>query len=176
MSPGSIPIWETFEKLFLNQFKIFINLVMIHHQLVSIKRDLAETISHFNHHFLMEYCKLETPYTIIVGSAIQIYLCSMDHGTIIFLRRLNVADIQTLGKVFEEVVTFTKHANPNRGGMMVPTHATLIVPPYHVGAQSTPSKFIPLNPIPLEHALATLALVIIYQAMNLQNLSSLRKT
>jgi hypothetical protein len=67
---GYIQNWAAFEKLFLEKFKFFVNLVVIHHQFISIKRDLMETISHFNHHFNMAYHKLETPYTIPVEAAI----------------------------------------------------------------------------------------------------------
>lgn len=67
----------------------------------------------------MAYRKLEFPYTVPMRDVIQIYLSSMDHLTAIFLRRLPVAYIDTLEKVSEEAITFTKHANPNGGGMMM---------------------------------------------------------
>lgn len=43
----------------------------------------------------------------------------MDPLNTILLRRLPANDINTLEKVFAEVITFTKQANPNGGGLML---------------------------------------------------------
>ena len=48
----------------------------------------------------MAYYKLETPYSIPVEAAIQVYFNAMDVLTAIFLRRLPPANIDTLDKVF----------------------------------------------------------------------------
>ena len=86
--PRCIGDWDTFKKLFLEQFKTFINSIVIHQQFISIKRDPTEIVSCFNHYFYMAYRKLETQYTILVGASIQIYLNAMDALTAIFLTRL----------------------------------------------------------------------------------------
>ena len=96
-------------------------------------------VSHFNHRFHMAYHKLEALYTILVGVAIQIYLNAMDALTTIFLRRLPLADIDTLDKVFAEAIAFMKQANPNRGGMMLPPQAVTTMPTYPVGVPTIPS-------------------------------------
>ena len=69
----------------------------------------------------MAYRKLETPYTIPFEVAIQIYLDAMEPLTSIFLRILPVVNINTLEKVFSESITFTKQADPNGRGLMLPT-------------------------------------------------------
>ncbi len=69
---GCIGDWDIFKKSFLEQFKTFINPAVIHQQFISIKRDLVETVSRFNHRFHMAYCKLETLYTILVEVPIVI--------------------------------------------------------------------------------------------------------
>ena len=112
---------------------------MTHQQFISIKRDLAEIVSRFSHFFHMAYRKLEMPYTIPVGDAIQIYLNAMDALTAIFLRRLPLANIDTLDKVFAEVITFAKQANPNGGGMMLLTQVVITMPTYPIGAPTMPS-------------------------------------
>ena len=86
-------------------------------------------------------------YTIPLGAAIQIYLNVMDPLPAIFLRRLPLGDINTLEKVFVELITFTKQANPNGGGMMLLTQVVTIRPTYLMGAPIVPSQFIPMNPI-----------------------------
>ena len=66
--------------------------------------------------------------------AIQNYLNSMDQLTVIFLWKLPPIDIDTLEKVFQEVVTFTKQENPNRGGNMIvslPINTIGVLLPYH---------------------------------------------
>ena len=78
-------------------------------------------------------------YTIPVGATIQIYLNAMDALTMIFLRRLPLGDIDTLDKVFVEAITFTKQANPNGGGMMLPTQEVTTMPTYPMGAPTIPS-------------------------------------
>ena len=103
---------------------------MIHQQFISIKRDPTEIVSCFNHHFHIAYHKLEMPYTIPFGSAIQIYLNAMDSLTVIFMRRLPLGDIDTLDKVFAKVIMFTKQANPNGGGMMLPMQTITTIPTY----------------------------------------------
>ena len=70
LPPRCIGDWETFKKLFLEQFKTFINLAVLHQQFISIKRDLAKIVSCFNNHFHMAYHKLEMPYTIPVEATI----------------------------------------------------------------------------------------------------------
>ena len=97
----------------------------------------------------MAYCKLEMPYTIPVEASIQIYFNAMDHITTIFLRRLPKVNIDTLDKVFTEEITFTKQANPNGGGLMLPTQAIIIMPAYPAMTPMVPSQFILMNPIPL---------------------------
>ena len=87
----------------------------------------------------MAYHKLEMPYSILVGAVIQIYLNAMDALTTIFLRRLPLANIDTLDKVFVEAITFTKQANPNGGGMILSTQAVTMMPTYPVGAPTMPS-------------------------------------
>lgn len=139
LPPGCIRDWETFEKLFLEHFKTFINPGVIHQQFISIKRDPTETILHFNHRFHMTYHRLESPYLIPVEAAIQIYLNATDPLTTIFLRRLPAIDIDTLEKVFTEAIMFTKQANPNGGGMMPPTQAVATIPTYLIGAPPMPS-------------------------------------
>ena len=150
LPPRGIGDWETLERLFLEQFKTFINPTVLHQQFISIKRDLAETVSRFNHRFHMAYRKLETPYSIPVEATIQIYFNAMDALTEIFLRRLPPADIDTLKKVFTEEITFTKQANPNGGGMMLLPQAVTTMPTYPVGAPTMPIQFIPMNPVPLQ--------------------------
>ena len=73
----------------------------------------------------------------------------MDTLIVIFIRRLPLGDIDTLDKVFAEAITFTKQANPNRGGMMLPTQAVTMIPTYPMGAPTLPSQFIPMNLVPL---------------------------
>lgn len=87
-------------------------------------------VSYFNHHFHMAYCKLGMPYTISIEGTIQIYLNSMDHLTAIFLRIL---------PAIAEVITFTKQANPNGGGLMLPPQAITTMPTYPVKASMMPS-------------------------------------
>ena len=87
----------------------------------------------------MAYHKIETPYTIPFEATIQIYLNAMDTLTAIFLRRLPPGDIDTLEKVFAEAIMFTKQANPNGGGMMLPVQAITTIPTYLVGAPTVPS-------------------------------------
>ena len=70
LPPGCIRDWENFDKSFLEQFKTFVNLAVIHQQFISIKRDPTKTILHFNYRFHMAYHKLESPYTILVEAAI----------------------------------------------------------------------------------------------------------
>ena len=150
LPPGCIGNWDTFERLFLEQFKTFINPAVIHQQFISIKRDPTETISRFNHRFHMAYRRLESPYTLPVEAAVQVYLNAMDPLTAIFIRRLPAADIDTLEKVFTEAITFTRQANPNGGGMMPPTQAVATIPTYPIGAPPMPSQFIPVNPVPIQ--------------------------
>ena len=90
------------------------------------------------------------PYTIPVEAAIQIYFNVMDHLTAIFLRRLPATNIDTLDKVFIEMITFTKQANPNGGGLMLPTQAIITMPTYPTTKPMMPSQFIPMNPVPLQ--------------------------
>lgn len=128
---------ESFKNMFLDQFKAFMNLTILHHQFISIKRDLQETISRFNHFFHMMYQRMESPYTIPLEVVIHIYLNSMDQLTTIFLRRLPTINTNTLEEVFQEVVTFTKQANPNGGGSMAATllaNTTRLIPPYLEGS------------------------------------------
>jgi len=138
-----------FKKLFLEQFKTFIDLTMIHQQFISIKRDPIEIVSCFNHHFHMAYHRLESPYTIPVEVAIQIYLNAMDPLTTIFLKRLPTMNIDTLEKVFTEAITFRKKANPNGGGMMPLAQVVATILTYPVGAPLVPCQFIPMNLVPL---------------------------
>ena len=81
---------------------------MLHQQFISIKRDPTETVLRFNHRFHMAYRKLETPYSILVEATIQVYFNAMDALTAIFLRRLPLANIDILEKVFTEAITFMK--------------------------------------------------------------------
>ena len=63
---------------------------------------------------------------------IQIYLSSMDQLTMIFFRRLPGENIDTLEKVFQEAVTFTKKGNPNREGniiILLPLISTSVLSP-----------------------------------------------
>ena len=69
----------------------------------------------------------------------------MDSLTTIFLRRLPLGNIDTFKKVFVEVITFTKQANPNGGGMMLPTQVVMKIPTYPMGAPTILSQFIPMN-------------------------------
>lgn len=105
-------------------------------------------VSCFNHHFHMAYHKLEMPYTIPIEAMSQIYLNSMDHLMIIFLRRLPTANINTLDKAFSKEITFMKQANPNGGGLMPPTQAITTIPTYPVGAPVMPSQIILMNLTP----------------------------
>ena len=50
---------------------------------------------------------MEFPYIVPQEAVIQIYFGTMDSLTSIFLRRLPPRDIDTIEKVFKEVVTFT---------------------------------------------------------------------
>ena len=131
--------WDTFEKLFLKQFKTFLNPAMLHQQFMSIKKDPAQIISCFNHCFYMAYHKLQSPYNIPVEATIQIYLNALDHLTTIFLRRLPPTNIDTLERVFSKGMTFTKEANPNKGGLMFPAQAITIVLTYLVRVPTMPS-------------------------------------
>ena len=74
----------------------------------------------------------------------------MDHLTAIFLRRLPTIDINTLDKVFLEAITFTKKANPNRGGLMLLAQAITIMPTYPIEEAMMPSQFIPMNLVLLQ--------------------------
>ena len=111
---------------------------MIHQQFISIKRDPTKIVSRFNHRFHMAYHKLEIPYTIPIGASIQIYLNAMDPLNIIFLRRLTLVNIDILEKVFVEVITFTKQANPNGGGMMLLVEVVTTIPTYPIAAPTVP--------------------------------------
>ena len=112
---------------------------MIHQQFISIKRGLAEIVSHFNHHFYMAYRKLEMPYIIPIEATIQIYLNAIDALTMIFLRRLPPVNIDTLEKFFAEAITFMKQANPNGGGMIFSMQAITNIQIYHIGVPNMPS-------------------------------------
>ncbi len=98
----------------------------------------------------MAYRKLETLYTISVEAAIQVYFNAMDPLTVIFLRRLPAANIDTLDKVFAELIMFTKQANPNGGGMMFPTQTVPTMPTVAMGVPIVPSQFISMNPVPFQ--------------------------
>ena len=87
----------------------------------------------------MVYHRLESPYTIPVEVAIQIYLNAIDPLTTIFLRRLPATDIDTLEKVFTEAIIFTKQVNPNRGWMMPPAQVVATILTYPIGAPPVPS-------------------------------------
>lgn len=118
MPPACITDWASFESRFLDQFKAFIDLAVAYNQFVAIKRGPQKIISRYNHRFHMAYQKMESPYTLLLPTTIQIYFNSMDQLMAILLRRLPPMDIDTLEKVFQEAVTFTKQANPNGGGSM----------------------------------------------------------
>ena len=124
----------SFESLFLEQFKTFINPALLHHQFMIMKKDPNETISRFNHRFHMAYRRMDSPFIVTLPTVIQTYLHSMDYLTMIFLRQLPLIDIDTLVKVFQEATTFTKQANPNKGGNMIvplPIRNVYVFPPYH---------------------------------------------
>ena len=109
LPPASIRDWNSFERFFLEQFKIYVDPTFLYHQFISIKRDPYETISQFNHRFYRMYQRMEFPYTVPQEAAIQIYFGTLDSLTSIFLRRLPPRDIDTIEKVFKEAVTFTNH-------------------------------------------------------------------
>ena len=67
----------------------------------------------------MAYKRMESPFVVMLPVVIQTYLNSMDQLMMIFLRWLPPVDIDTLEKVFWEVVTFMKQENPNGGGNMI---------------------------------------------------------
>ena len=108
LPPTSIRDWNSFERKFLEQFKIYIDTTILHHQFISIKRDPHESISQFNHHFYRMYQRMEFPYTVPQEAIIQIYFGTMDSSTSIFLRRLPPRDIDTIKKVFKEDMSFMK--------------------------------------------------------------------
>ena len=108
LPPASIRDWNSFERIFLEQFKIYVDPTFLYHHLISIKRDPHETISQFNHRFYRMSQRMEFPYIIPQEAIIQIYFGMMDKLTSIFLRRLPPKGIDTIEKVFKEVVAFTK--------------------------------------------------------------------
>ena len=78
------------------------------------------------------------PYIIPIEAAIQIYFNDMDSLTMIFLRRFPLVNINTLEKFFTEAITFTKQANPNGGGMILPAKVVTTIQTYHVGVPKIP--------------------------------------
>ena len=69
----------------------------------------------------------------------------MDHLTTIFLRRLPTTNINILEKVFTKEITFTKQANPNGGGLMLPAQAVMVMSKYPIKVHTMPSQFIPMD-------------------------------
>ena len=59
-------------------------------------------------------------------------------------------NINTLDKVFIEVITFTKKAKPNGGGLMLLAQAITTMPIYPVRELMMPNQFIPMNLVPLQ--------------------------
>ena len=92
--------WASFEGLFLEQFKAYINLALLHYQFMTMRKYLGETIFWYNHRFHMAYRRMESMFTLMLPVAIQNYLDFIDYLTVIFLRRLPTTDIDTLEKVF----------------------------------------------------------------------------
>ena len=125
---------------------------MLHQQFMSIKKDPTETISCFNHFFYMAYHKFQSPYNIPVEASIQIYLNALDPLTAIFLTRLPPTNIDTLERVFSKAMTFTKQANPIRGGLTLLAQAITIVLTYPVRVPMIPSQFLPWHLVPLKQA------------------------
>ena len=105
---ASIRDWKSFERIFLEQFKIYIDPTLLHHQFISIKRDPHKTISQFNHHFYRMYRIMKFPYIVPQEDVIQFYFGTMDSLTSIFLRSLPPRDIDTIEKVFKEAIAFMK--------------------------------------------------------------------
>ena len=103
----SIRDWNSFERIFLEQFKIYVDPTFLYHQFISIKKDPHETISQFNHRFYRMYQRMEFPYIVPQEAAIQIYFGTLDSLTSIFLGRLPPRDIDTIEKVFKEAIAFT---------------------------------------------------------------------
>ena len=100
---------------------------------MTMKKDPSETISRYNHKFHIVYKRMESPFIVALPIEIQTYLDSMDYFMMIFLWQLPLANIDTLEKLFQEVVTFTKQANPNGVGTMIiplPIGIANVLPPY----------------------------------------------
>ena len=98
-----------------------------------MKKYSNETISRYNNKFHIAYRRMELPFIVMLPAAIQNYLDSVNYLTEIFLRQLPPTDIDTLDKVFQEVVTFMKQENPNGGvNMIIPLIMSIIgvLPPY----------------------------------------------
>ena len=55
LPPTCITNWASFDSLFLEKFKTFINPALLHHQFMTMKKDPNETISRYNHKFHMAY-------------------------------------------------------------------------------------------------------------------------
>lgn len=61
-----------------------------------------------------------------------------------------------------EAITFTKQANPNGGGLMLPAQAIVATPTYLATTPAMPSQFIPMNPVPLQQVPAPQNLTLTY--------------
>ena len=94
--------------MFADQFKAFVNISIAHQQFFVIKRDPHEIISRFSHYFHMTYQRMDSPYMVILEVAMHIYQNLIIQLIAIFLRRSPIENINTLEKVFQEVVTFMK--------------------------------------------------------------------
>lgn len=66
----------------------------------------------------------------------------MDHLMTIFLQRLPTVNIDTLEKVFDEAIIFTKKANPYGGGLMVLAQVTIMIQTYPARTPLMPNQFI----------------------------------
>ena len=61
LPPTSIRDWNSFRGKLLEKFNMYIDLAILHHQFISMKRDPQESISQFNHHFDRMYQRTEFP-------------------------------------------------------------------------------------------------------------------
>ena len=70
LSPACITNWASFEGLFFEQFKTYVNPTLLHHQFMTMRKDLGKTISRYNHRFHMAYRGMESPFTVTLLVAI----------------------------------------------------------------------------------------------------------
>ena len=70
LPPGYITDWASFEGLFLEQFKAYVNPSLLHHQFMTMKKDPNETISRYNHRFHMAYRRMESSFIVTLSAAI----------------------------------------------------------------------------------------------------------